>query len=99
MASRSNHMGYMTYGSNRTHCCGGSSSCCNNNNVKNSNNNETLPICLDEAILHRIAFTVWHTALHLEREQVRDDVMVGTFAVVLSQHLLAVKESGVGGIY
>jgi hypothetical protein len=50
-----------------------------------------LPIYLDEAILHRIAFTVWHTALHLEREQVRDDVMVGTFAVGLSQHLLAVK--------
>jgi hypothetical protein len=49
-----------------------------------------LPVYLDEAILHRIAFTVWHTALHLEQEQVRDDVMVGTFAVVLS-HLLAVK--------
>lgn len=24
---------------------------------------------LDQAILHRIAFTVWHTALHLERER------------------------------
>lgn len=88
MASRSNHVGYMTCGSNRTHCCGGNSNYCNNN-VKN-NKNDMLPVYLDEAILHRIAFTVWHTALHLEQEQVRDDVMVGTFAVVLS-HLLAVK--------
>lgn len=97
MASRSNHVGYMTYGSNKAHCCGGSSNCCNNNNVKNNNNNDTMPIYLDEAILHRIAFTVWHTALHLEREQVCDDVMVGTFAVGFSQHSLAVKETGGGG--
>lgn len=27
-----------------------------------------LPIFLDEVILHRIAFTVWHTALHLQQE-------------------------------
>jgi hypothetical protein len=80
----------MTCGSNRAHCCGGNNNYCNNNNVKNSNA-DVLPIYLDEAILHRIAFTVWHTALHLEREQVRHDVMVGTFAVGLSQHLLAVK--------
>jgi hypothetical protein len=79
----------MTYGGNKAHCCGGNSNCCNNNN-------DTMPIYLDEAILHRIAFTVWHTALHLEREQVCDDVMMGTFAVGFSQHSLAVKETEKG---
>ena len=29
----------------------------------------TTAVRLDQAILHRIAFTVWHTALHLERER------------------------------
>lgn len=60
--------------------------------MKTKFNNDTLPVYLDEAILHRIAFTVWHTALHLERERVRDDVMTVTFAVGFSLHLLAVRQ-------
>lgn len=35
-----------------------------------------LPIFLDEVILHRIAFTVWHTALHLQQEQQVSDTSV-----------------------
>ena len=89
MASKSNHVGYISYGSNKTHCCGGNNSYCNSNNAKNINS-DALPVYLDESILHRIAFTVWHTALHLERERVRDDVMTVTFAVGFSLHLLAV---------
>jgi hypothetical protein len=92
MASGSNHAGYVTYGSNKTHCCGGNNNYCSNNSVKTKFNNDTLPVYLDEAILHRIAFTVWHTALHLERERVRDDVMTVTFAVGFSLHLLAVRQ-------
>lgn len=90
MASKSNHVGYISYGSNRTHCCGGNNNYCNSNNAKNNINSDALPVYLDESILHRIAFTVWHTALHLERERVRDDVMTVTFAVGSSLHLLAV---------
>ena len=89
MASKSNHVGYISYGSNKTHCCG-NNSYCNSNNAKNNINSDALPVYLDKSILHRIAFTVWHTALHLERERVRDDVMTVTFAVGFSLHLLAV---------
>jgi len=89
MASKSNHVRYISYGSNKTHCCGGNNNYCNSNNSKNINS-DSLPVYLDESILHRIAFTVWHTALHLERERVRDDVMTVTFAVGFSLHLLAV---------
>ncbi|KAJ9576926.1 hypothetical protein L9F63_006492, partial [Diploptera punctata] len=67
MASRGRQLGYLSCGNNKVHCCGGNNNYCNNNNV-NNNNNEMLPIYFDQAILHRIAFTVWHTALHLERE-------------------------------
>lgn len=90
MASKSNHVGYISYGSNKTHCCGGNNGYCNSNNAKNNIKSDALPVYLDKSILHRIAFTVWHTALHLERERVRDDVMTVTFAVGFSLHLLAV---------
>jgi hypothetical protein len=91
MASKSNHVGYIAYGSNKTHCCGGNNKYCNSTSAKNNIKSDALPVYLDESILHRIAFTVWHTALHLERERVRDDVMTVTFAAGFSLHLLAVR--------
>jgi len=90
MAAKSNHVGYISYGSNKTHCCGGNNNYCNSNNAKNNINSDALPVYLDESILHRIAFTVWHTALHLERERVRDDVITVTVAIGFSLLLLAV---------
>nr|CAD7587412.1 unnamed protein product [Timema genevievae] len=56
---------------NGSTCCN-KSDCCNNinnRNRSNNNNGEPPPVYFDESILHRIAFTVWHTALHLESEQ------------------------------
>lgn len=43
------------------------------NHTGNNGEEANLPIFLDEFIfhLHRIAFTVWHTALHLEKEHAR----------------------------
>lgn len=42
-------------------------------NTGTNGEDASLPIFLDEFIFHlyRIAFTVWHTALHLEKEHAR----------------------------
>lgn len=41
----------------------------NKNNNRNHRENQEVALCEEtETLLHRIAFTVWHTALHIERE-------------------------------
>ncbi|KAG8311651.1 hypothetical protein J6590_038676 [Homalodisca vitripennis] len=72
-------MGTTNRGMPRSRSCGGlgrpdssSSLGSQDQGYGSSVNDGELPVVLDATILHRIAFTVWHTALYLQRQHTND---------------------------